>query len=126
MAEPQTAEQRRASALCQELTHMQGWTEVVLGSVMRRLAELDRTSIPAQLSAQIRLEAVARKDELLNFVNGIYKLAQEPNPFDVARQGLWSHLAPPPPAPTADTAPALAEQWLAPLRSRTARTGSVA
>ena len=91
MVEHDTAHQRH---LATTLVQGQGWRELVMAHVLTRVAQLDHLAVQPQLEATMRLEAIARKDELLGIAKQVYKLADLPNPFEVAREGLYTALVP--------------------------------
>ena len=82
--------------LATTVVQSQGWRELVMMQVLTRAAQLDHLAVQPQLEAHMRLEAIARKDELLGLAKHLYKLAALPNPFEVAREGLYTALLPPP------------------------------
>jgi len=79
---------------CRHLVQSQGWREGLLVQVLDRVAELDRLASTPTIEAAVRLEAVARKAELLALVQWAYRTAQEPNPFEVMRGALYGMLRP--------------------------------
>lgn len=100
MAEHDTTHQR---ALATTLVQSAAWRELVMAHVLTRVAQLDHMAVQPQLDATMRLEAIARKDELLGIAKQVYKLAELPNPFEVAREGLYTMLLPQQPsAPSAE------------------------
>ena len=107
--------------MTQEMLHTQGWTHVVLPYITQQVSQADHIAGNATLSAALRLEAIARKGELLQLLAVLYKRAEMPNPFDQARVALWTSLLPPPaPVPP----PVIADMDLP--RRRPASAGSVA
>jgi len=91
MAEQDRIHQQHLAAT---MVQSQGWRELVMLHVLTRAAQLDHLAAQPQLEATIRLEAIARKEELLGVVKLLYKLADVPNPFEVAREGLYTALLP--------------------------------
>jgi hypothetical protein len=80
---------------CQSLLAHSGWRTVVLPLVAERLAQTEQMAAQTALAESVRLGAVDERHALLWLIKTVYRLADEPNPFDAARLALWSTLAPP-------------------------------
>lgn len=114
-------EERHFSRMTQELLHTQGWTHVVLPYIAQQVSQADHVAANATLAPAMRLEAIARKGELLQLLSTLYKRGEVPNPFEQARIALWTSLMPPPP----QAPPSVIADVELPRR-RPASTGSVA
>src|SRR5215510_7294582 len=102
-----TPEQRRCQqALATMVELSDGWHEV-LGIIFARLQSYE-AQMNGRWDATYRLDAIARKQAMLDLVQTVYDLAQVPSPFAQHYAALTASFrpppAPPPPSPeqTAD------------------------
>ncbi len=106
--------------LCTTLTQSQGWREAVLPYLLQRLTEHERLEAVPTVDTTVRLDAIARKHELVRFVQWVYKTAALPSPFEdvmLATYALTLPKAPVEPLP---------EPQLPPARPVRRSTGSLA
>ena len=111
--------------VCLHLVHSQGWREGCLLHLLERLTVLDHLAAQVQLDSAIRLDAIGRKQELLDLVAWVYSRAQEPNPLQVHRAALYTALVPQQTPREEDRQAQQAQQTVAMGRMDT-RGGSVA
>lgn len=123
--DPQDRDRQYKQQIATVLTEAQGWKEVVLAHILHRTGVLDATAARTDLTPEQRLDAIGRRQELLDFVKMVYRTAELPNPYEEARLGLYTMTLPPqqPKAP-AEVQAETAMQDL--LRRRPRRSGSVA
>lgn len=89
------AEAQHLQTVCLHLVHSQGWREGCVMHLLERLTALDHLAAQVQLDAGIRLDAIGRKQELLDLVAWVYSHAQVENPLQVHRAALYTALVPP-------------------------------
>jgi hypothetical protein len=78
---------------CQLLLMSDGW-RVFLGYILEQLTRCDRI-IEEDMSAELaRMRAIGARKALKALVHWVCATAEQPNPFDVHRQALWSEIGP--------------------------------
>ena len=116
------ADAHHLQTVCRTLVHSQGWREGCMPHVLARLVALDHLAAQVHLDPSVRLDAVGRRQELLDLLTWVYSRADEPNPLQVHLGALYATLVPPR-TPTQEDRQAQQDAQATPLSASRSRLG---